>query len=199
MTHALIVIDMQQGSFGDATPRHDAAGLVGRLNQLAAAVRTAGGAVVFIQHDGPPGDPHHPDRPGWRLLESLEVHPADTIIRKKSCDAFLDTSLDAFLACRSIDRLIVTGCATDYCVDTTGAQRAGARHPDHRPVRRPHHLGQAASAGRKDHRAPQRHLGGLHRARRAGPDLPVLRPAPGLKQRRLSTRSPPLQAPRRRA
>ncbi len=119
MTHALIVIDMQQGSFGDATPRHDAAGLVGRLNELAAAVRTAGGAVVFIQHDGPPGDPHHPDRPGWRLLESLKVHPADTIIRKKSCDAFLGTSLDAFLHARSIDRLIVTGCATDYCVDTT--------------------------------------------------------------------------------
>ena len=35
MTDALIVIDMQQGSFGPATPRHDAAGLVGRLNRLA--------------------------------------------------------------------------------------------------------------------------------------------------------------------
>ncbi len=35
MTDALIVIDMQQGSFGPATPRHDAAGLVGRLNLLA--------------------------------------------------------------------------------------------------------------------------------------------------------------------
>ena len=28
MTDALIVIDMQQGSFGPETPRHDAAGLV---------------------------------------------------------------------------------------------------------------------------------------------------------------------------
>jgi nicotinamidase-related amidase len=119
MTHALIVIDMQQGSFGAATPRHDALALVGRLNRLAGAVRARSGAVVFIQHDGPPGDPHHPDLPGWRLLGDLDVQPADTIIRKTSCDAFLDTALEAFLRARSIERLIVTGCATDYCVDTT--------------------------------------------------------------------------------
>jgi len=30
-----------------------------------------------------------------------------------------DTDLEEFLRARSIDRLIVTGCATDYCVDTT--------------------------------------------------------------------------------
>ena len=71
MTDALIVIDMQQGSFGPVSPRHDAAGLVGRLNLLASAIRAANGSVVFIQHDGPPGDPHHPDAPGWRLLPDL--------------------------------------------------------------------------------------------------------------------------------
>ena len=57
MTDALIVIDMQQGSFGEVAQRHDAEGLVGRLNELAGAVRRNGGAVVFIQHDGPAGDP----------------------------------------------------------------------------------------------------------------------------------------------
>ncbi len=119
MTDALIVIDMQQGSFGPDMPRHDAAALVGRLNRLARAVRTDGGAVIFVQHDGPPGDPHHPDAPGWRLLATLEVRPDDTVVRKRSCDAFLDTTLDAVLRETGIDRLIITGCATDYCVDTT--------------------------------------------------------------------------------
>ena len=97
----------------------DAAGLVGRLNQLAQAVRRQNGVVIFVQHDGPEGDPHHPDLPGWRLLEDLDARPTDTVIRKKSCDAFLGTSLDAFLQARAIDRLFITGCATDYCVDTT--------------------------------------------------------------------------------
>jgi nicotinamidase-related amidase len=119
MTDAMIIIDMQQGAFGDATPKHDAAGLIDRLNKLADAVRGRGGAIVFIQHDGPPGDPFHPDQPGWKLLEELAPHPTDTVVRKTSCDAFLETCLDEFLRSRSIDRLIITGWATDYCVDTT--------------------------------------------------------------------------------
>jgi nicotinamidase-related amidase len=129
MTHALIIIDMQQGSFGEATPQHDATALISRLNRLAGAVRARGGAVVFIQHDGPPGDPHHPDLPGWRLLADLDVQPADTIIRKTSCDAFLDTELEAFLRAHSIERLIVTGCATDYCVDTTVRSALARSYP----------------------------------------------------------------------
>jgi nicotinamidase-related amidase len=119
MTDALIIVDLQQGAFGDATPKHDSAGLVGRLNKLAGAVRARGGAVVFVQHDGLPGEAFHPDLPGWKLLEELDAQPADTVIRKTSCDAFLDTPLDEFLRSRAIDRLIITGWATDYCVDTT--------------------------------------------------------------------------------
>jgi nicotinamidase-related amidase len=119
MITALIVIDMQQGSFTAASPRHDATGLVERLNRLAAGVRAGGGTVVFMQHDGPPGDPHHPDAPGWHFLTDLDVHDGDPVVRKTSCDSFLHTSLDDLLRTRAIDRLIVTGCATDYCVDTT--------------------------------------------------------------------------------
>ncbi len=144
MNDALIIIDMQQGAFVDATPKHDAAGLIGRLNRLADAVRARGGAVVFIQHDGPPGDPFHPDQPGWKLLEDLSPRPADTVIRKKSCDAFLETSLDGFLRARTIDRLIITGWATDYCVDTTVRSALARGYPTvvpsdgHTAADRPH-------------------------------------------------------------
>jgi nicotinamidase-related amidase len=119
MPHALIIIDMQQGSFTPATPKHDADGLVDRLNRLAEAARATGGTVIFVQHDGPPGDPHHPDLPGWHLLAELQVRNGDLHVRKRSCDAFLHTTLDDLLCAGSIDRLIITGCATDYCVDTT--------------------------------------------------------------------------------
>jgi nicotinamidase-related amidase len=144
MTDALIVIDMQQGSFGPETPRHDATGLVGRLNRLARQIRTDGGAVIFIQHDGPPGDPHHPDEPGWRLLPTLEIKPDDTVVHKTSCDAFLDTTLDTVLRESGIDRLIITGCATDYCVDTTVRSALARGWPTivpsdgHTTVDRPH-------------------------------------------------------------
>src|SRR5277367_4295262 len=144
MTYALIVIDMQRGSFTPVTPKHDADGLVERLNTLAEAVRRAEGAVIFVQHDGPPDDPHHPDRPGWHLLEGLQVRDGDLFIRKRSCDAFLHSGLDDLLRARSVDRLIVTGCATDYCVDTTVRSALGRGYativpPDgHTTSNRPH-------------------------------------------------------------
>lgn len=144
MRHALIVIDMQQGPFGDAPPWHDVAGLVGRMNRLADAIRPTGGAVVFIQHDGPPGDPYHPDSPGSRFLSALDVRSADTVIHKQACDSFLDTPLEAFLRGQSIDRLIITGWATDYCVDTTVRSALARGYPTivpsdgHTTSNRPH-------------------------------------------------------------
>ena len=119
MRTALIIIDMQQGSFTSRSPRYDAENLVQRINQLAERVRSTGGVVLFVQHDGPQGDPHHPDAPGWRLLSDLEAKEGDLIVRKTSCDAFLDTDLNDMLRSSGVERIIVTGCATDFCVDTT--------------------------------------------------------------------------------
>ncbi len=128
MPTALIVIDMQQGSFAGGTPRYDAEGLVGRLNRLAGRVRASGGIVIYVQHDGPPGDPHHPSQPGWRLLPGLEAREDDIYVRKTSCDAFLETELDPVLRNAGIDRVVIGGCATDYCVDTTVRSALGRRY-----------------------------------------------------------------------
>jgi hypothetical protein len=43
MKTALVIIDLQQGSFTAAVPKYDADGLVTRLNVLAGAVRAIGG------------------------------------------------------------------------------------------------------------------------------------------------------------
>ena len=119
MTIALLVIDMQVGLFVADTPRYDADGIVARINMLAAAVREAGGAVVFIQHDGPSGDTFEPGSEGWRLLPSLDRRVGDPVVHKRACDAFYETDLAETLRTRGATRLLVTGCATDFCVDTT--------------------------------------------------------------------------------
>jgi nicotinamidase-related amidase len=116
---ALIIIDMQVASFTPAASRHDAEGLIVRLNRLAAQTRESGGLVVFVQHDGPPGDPHHPDSDGWRLLPEFDRRNDDIVVRKRSCDSFLATDLDRVLGEAEVTNLVITGCATDYCVDTT--------------------------------------------------------------------------------
>lgn len=119
MTHALIVIDMQEGSFTPRTARHDTAGLVDRLNGRADRTRQVDGRVVFVQHDGPADDPHHPSKPGWHILPELDRRLDDRIVHKTACDFFLETDPDAILKQDGVDTVIVTGCATEFCVDTT--------------------------------------------------------------------------------
>ncbi len=49
---ALLIIDMQKGSFTSATPRFDTHGVIKRINELASIFRGRQLPVFFIQHDG---------------------------------------------------------------------------------------------------------------------------------------------------
>ena len=120
MTDALVIIDMQAGSFGPGCPpRHDAAALVVRLNALARWVRMRGGVVVWVLHDGPPGDVLEPGTDGWQVLPGLDRHPSDEAISKSACDSFLGTRLEPVLRGANASRVIMAGWATEFCVDTT--------------------------------------------------------------------------------
>jgi nicotinamidase-related amidase len=112
---ALLIIDMQVGAF-QSTERHDAAGVIARINALLRAVRAASGLVVFIQHDEPQG-PYRPGADTWQIIPELERMPDDRVVHKTACDSFYETDLAEVLGGHR--QLIVTGCATDFCVDTT--------------------------------------------------------------------------------
>ena len=121
----LLVVDMQEGLLrGD--PKHDLPAVVDRINRLAARVRQRQGSVVFVQHDGPPGDDFEPGTAGWPILASIEREPGDRAVHKTLNDAFFRTSLAADLAELGADRVLVAGWATDFCVDAT--VRSAAAH-----------------------------------------------------------------------
>ena len=56
---------------------------------------------------------------GWELHPKLEVRPGELVIRKRTCDAFYGTSLEAELRSRGITTVLLMGYATDFCVDAT--------------------------------------------------------------------------------
>lgn len=114
---ALLVVDVQAGLF--STPRFDADNLIERLNEIAERFRSRRAPVIFVQHCGPEGDPLHPSQPGHALHRDLLVKEGDMHVTKESCDAFLNTNLASLLVENNVDEVIVTGFATEFCVDTT--------------------------------------------------------------------------------
>lgn len=121
----LLVVDMQEGLLSGA-PKHDLTGVVRRINELAERVRQRGGLVMYVQHEGPPGDEFEPHKNGWQLLSTLVRDERDRVVKKTFNDAFFETSLAEELARVGASRLLVTGWATDFCVDAT-VRSAAAR------------------------------------------------------------------------
>ncbi len=115
----LLIIDMQIGLFSLDTPRYDAGSVIARINLLAETVRGKKGTVIFIQHDGPDGQPLAPEAPGWEILPQIQRHQRDRVVRKQACDAFYGTDLMKHLDELDAKSLVITGCATEFCVDTT--------------------------------------------------------------------------------
>lgn len=116
---ALLIIDMQNGSFTEETPRYDSINVVNHINQLSDFFRKNEDMVIFIQHDGSRHCNFIPGTEEWGILPGLKQHSSDQYISKIANDCFYQSSLHEVLLSKDIRELVITGCATDFCVDAT--------------------------------------------------------------------------------
>lgn len=116
---ALLVIDMQKGSFTTKALRFDTDGVVDRINQLTSLFRKHGLPVFCIQHDGRNFGEFEKGSIEWEVLDSLNVEPTDILIDKYANDVFYKSVLQTKLVELNVNHLIITGCATDFCVEST--------------------------------------------------------------------------------
>lgn len=116
---ALLIIDMQKISFTPETPRFDAEGVVKRINSLSGQFRKKEYPVIFIQHNGSKGGFCKPKTEEWEILDSLNINDNDMIVSKTANDSFYKSELNNILKDKDVEELVVTGCATDFCVDAT--------------------------------------------------------------------------------
>lgn len=116
---ALLVIDMQKGSFTPLVSRFDALGVVRRINILAENFRQLAYPVIYVQHDGTAEQAFIPGTTEWELLDELDVEDEDIILPKTANDAFYKSSLTEVLKKNEIRHVVITGCATDFCVEAT--------------------------------------------------------------------------------
>lgn len=110
---------MQLGSFRPYELRYDTLAVIDRINRLSEAFRKNGDLVIFIQHDGTKENCFLPGTEDWSLLPELIRGPEDIFVSKTANDSFYKTDLHTILQNRGVKELIVTGCATDFCVDAT--------------------------------------------------------------------------------
>jgi nicotinamidase-related amidase len=116
---ALLIIDMQKGSFTPATPRYDTEGVINRINQLSDFFHKNGDQVIFIRHDGTKEGDYIPGTEPWQLLSGIIQKSEDTYIDKTINDSFYRSELQTSLLNLGIKELFFVGCATDFCFDAT--------------------------------------------------------------------------------
>ena len=146
---ALIVVDMQNYYVAEGYPSHSpqAPTIAPNINRMAAAVRAAGGRVVWIQTDSAEAlakwGNHHkykltPENAarrlrllsendeGFKLYKKLEPRPEDLYIRKIKFSAMIGDSsnLDSVLRENRLDTLLVAGTKTNVCCEVDGARDA---------------------------------------------------------------------------
>ncbi|MEW2354425.1 isochorismatase family cysteine hydrolase [Spirillospora sp. NPDC029432] len=141
MTGAVVVIDMQNGFCHPYGSAAKVAGLSMRNMdeviiehaRLLAAARAAGVPIVFTRYvwrrnrlDADPAmaavfGPEAFTEGTWdaAVISELEITERDTVVDKRRFDAFLHTDLDLVLRALGTRRLLLTGVATNGCVETT--------------------------------------------------------------------------------
>ena len=128
MKTAVLVIDVQQGLCIGPDAAHDCAGTIERINLVTREARAAGAPVVFVQHETRSDELAH-GSPAWQLARGLEAEPADLRVRKTTPDSFLGTPLQGLLEQHAVERLVVCGMHTEFCVDTTTRRALALGYP----------------------------------------------------------------------
>jgi nicotinamidase-related amidase len=114
---ALLVIDVQNATVGEAWQRDE---VVGRIRTLIDKAKAEGTPVIWIQHEE--GKPFTPGTEGWQIVEEIRPDDGETVIPKHYLDSFADTPLRKHLDDLGVGHLVICGAATDACVRTTTAR-----------------------------------------------------------------------------
>ena len=122
---ALLVVDVQRGILDlpnlarkkDIDRALDQT--VARIAGLIQRARDAALPVIYVQHDGGPGHRLEPETSGWPIRPEVSPRSGDLVVHKRASDAFFETTLESELTARAIRQLIVCGCMTQFCIDTT--------------------------------------------------------------------------------
>ena len=114
---ALLVIDIQQALVNGHPAQEDTFLLNVKL--LIDAAHAGKTEVVYVRHDGGAGDELEANTHGWQLHRSLKPLSSERIFDKHFSSAFRETGLADYFTAHGVERLVICGMQTEYCIDTS--------------------------------------------------------------------------------
>lgn len=118
MKQALLLIDVQEGMFGPEEVCHEPERLLTNAAGLLSRARAAGVPVFHVQHCEDEGAPLAHKSAGWRIRPEVAPREGEPVTEKWACSAFYNTDLDERLRAADINRLVIAGLQTEFCIDT---------------------------------------------------------------------------------
>lgn len=116
---AVLVIDAQVNMFVPSTTVYLGDALLGMLREILTRARRAGVQVFYLQHNGQVGDPDEPGTAGWAIHPTLTPRRGESVFQKRTASAFYGTPLHQALQREGVERLVIVGLQTEFCIDTT--------------------------------------------------------------------------------
>ena len=122
---ALLLIDGQKGvnvftHWGGPTGRRNNLQAEQRLKAMLTCFRDHGLKVIFSRHDSrEAASPLKLSLPTGEMIEGFEPESGDIIIHKDVNSVFIGTDLELRLREHAIQRLVVAGFFTNFCVETS--------------------------------------------------------------------------------
>lgn len=116
---ALLIIDVQEAMFSSTKWKaYNEENLQENIRELSCEARENDVPIIYIQHSAEEGDFQLKTK-GWEISKKICPMDKDYKITKTECDSFYKTDLKKLLDDLGIERLIICGMQTEYCVDTT--------------------------------------------------------------------------------
>jgi nicotinamidase-related amidase len=113
---ALLVIDVQSALIANAFRGAD---VIAVIRHLVERARSATIPVIFLQHCHANYPPMMKGETGWHIHADVAPKPSELVIEKVASDGFYQTALQTELDRLAVERLIVCGLQTEFCVDAT--------------------------------------------------------------------------------
>ena len=124
-TTALLLVDVQKGVnevkyYGGPSGKRNNHSAEENMRCLLTEWRRLGKRVAFTRHNSREiNSPLKLDLETGNQIEGLEINGSDIVVEKDVNSGFIGTSLELELRRRGINRLVVMGFYTNYCIETT--------------------------------------------------------------------------------